>query len=267
MRRSTTASTLIRAALTAVAAVAIAGAASITLAQQQLPPLKPPPPPPVKPYKPVAAKPPVPFDDASFQAFRKQLADIAAKKDRAALAKFVVATGFIWMQDKDIADPKKPGIDNLAKAVNLDAKDGSGWDVISGLISDPTAVEWPDRKGVMCAPADPTIDAQAFEALGKETQTDPSDWGYPVRDGVEVHAAAQPNAPVVEKLGLNLVRVLPDSMPPTGNGPAFLHVATPSGKTGYVTADSLSPLGGDEICYSKDPGGWKITGYIGGASP
>jgi hypothetical protein len=125
----------------------------------------------------------------------------------------------------------------------------------------------PDHKGVFCAPADPTIDPQAFEALGKATQTDPSEWGYPLKDGVEVHAAAQPNSPVVEKLGLNLVRVLPDNAAPSGpNPPAFLHVATPSGKSGFVAMDAIAPLGGDQMCYSKDSSGWKITGYLGGAS-
>jgi hypothetical protein len=28
----------------------------------------------------------------------------------------------------------------------------------------------------------------------------------------------------------------------------------------------ISSLGGDQICYVKDSGGWKITGYFGGAS-
>jgi hypothetical protein len=45
----------------------------------------------------------------------------------------------------------------------------------------------------------------------------------------------------------------------------LLHVATPSGKSGYVDAQQLSPLGSDEMCYTKDAGGWKIAGYIGGA--
>jgi hypothetical protein len=266
MRRYSFAPTVILAVL----AAATLPAASVLAQGQQKPqilPLKPPPPPPIKPYTPVAAKPPAAYDDAAFTAFRKQLSDVAAKKDRAALAKLVVAQGFFWIQDKDMADPKKPGIDNLAKAVDLAAKDGSGWAVVGGYAGEPTAAELSDRKGVFCAPADPTIDPQAFEALGKATQTDPSEWGYPLKDGVEVHAAAQPNSPVVEKLGLNLVHVLPDSGTPNSpNPPAFLHVATPSGKSGFVAMDAVAPLGGDQMCYTKDAGGWKIAGYFGGAS-
>ena len=120
MRRYPTASIL--AVLTTIA---FAGAAWVQAQQPGLPPLKPPPPPPIKPYAAVPANPPVPYGDASYQDFRKQLTDIAAKKDRGELAKIVVAKGFFWMQEKDVADPKKPGIDNLAKAINLDANDGS----------------------------------------------------------------------------------------------------------------------------------------------
>ena len=84
---------------------------------------KPPPAAPVKPYKPIAITPPAPYADQSFVAFRKQLTEIAQHKDRAALAKLVVPQGFFWMQDKDLADKRKPAIANLAAAINLDAKD------------------------------------------------------------------------------------------------------------------------------------------------
>jgi hypothetical protein len=267
MRRYSLAPTLILAVL---AAATLSTAPVLAQSQQkpQLLPLKPPPPPPIEPYTPVAAKPPVAYDDAAFVAFRKQLADVAAKKDRAALAKLVVAQNFFWIQDKDMADPKKPGVDNLAKAIDLATKDSSGWPTLGSYGNEPTAAELPEHKGVFCAPADPAIDPQAFEALGRATQTDPSEWGYPLKDGVEVHATAQPNSPVVEKLGLNLVHVLPDTATPgSPNPPAFLHVATPSGKSGFIAMDAIAPLGGDQMCYTKDSSGWKIAGFLGGASP
>jgi hypothetical protein len=235
--------------------------------QQQLLPLKPPPPAPIKPYTAVAATPPQPYNDPGFQDFHKQLAEIAAKKDRPALAKLVVAQGFFWVQDKDLANKSKPGIDNLAKAIDLDDKDGSGWDALASFASDPTASELPDHKGTVCSPADPKIDSKAFQALADATQTDPSEWGYPLKDGLEVRSEAKATGPVVDKLGLNLVRVLADTAPPSdANPPMFLHVATPSGKSGYIPIDSIAPLGGDEMCYTKDAGGWKITGYFGGVA-
>jgi hypothetical protein len=265
MRRCLASSTFALAAL-AAAALLVPGAGQAQQAQQLLP-LKPPPAPPIKPYQAVAATPPGPYNDPSFLTFRQQLADVATRKDRAALAKLVVAKGFFWIQDKDRADPHKSGIDNLAKAIDLDATDGSGWDTVSAFASDPTGSELPEQKGIICAPADPTIDPKAFQALAEATQTDPSEWGYPLKDGVEVHAAAQPNAPVIEKLGTNLVHVLPDTAPQdNANQPPFLHIATPSGKSGFVALDSIAPLGGDQMCYTKDAGGWKIAGYLGGAA-
>ncbi len=242
------------------------------LAQQgqlPLPPggFHPPPTPPVGPYQLVAVKPPAPFNDQSFIAFRKQLGDVAAHEDRAALAKMVVTQGFFWIQDKDLADKRKSGINNLAKAISLDDKDGTGWDVVTGFAGEASAAESADKKGVFCAPADPIIDQAALEALGKATQTEPDDWGYPIKDGIDVHAAAKLDSPVTEKLGMTLVRVLPDSGTPANpNDPVLLHVAMPSGKIGYVEAQLLSPLGGDQMCYVRDAGGWKITGYIGGVS-
>jgi hypothetical protein len=236
-------------------------------AEPQLPALRPPPMAPVKPYPTVAVTPPAIFNDAAFTAFRKQLADVSEHKDRAGLAKLVVAQGFFWMQDKDLADKRKPGVDNLAKAIDLDAKDGSGWATLAGYASDPTGAPLPDHPNVVCAPAEPVIDAKAFEALLKATQSEPPEWGYPVKDGLEVRGAAAPNAPVVDKLSFILVRVLPDSAPPDDpKEPAYLHIATPSGKAGFVPLEAIASLAGDQMCYMKDAGGWKIAGYFGGAS-
>jgi hypothetical protein len=269
MRHPLNAATVILAAIVAVTLVPELGRSQGQSQQVPMPPsgFKPPPMAPVKPYKPVAFTLPAANDDASFAAFRKQLGDIARHKDRAALAKLVVAQGFFWMQDKDLADKRKPGIANLATAIDLDAKDDSGWAALAGYANEPTAAPLPDRQGMICAPADPNIDPKAFEALVKATQTAPPDWGYPTRDGIEVRNAAKPNAPVIEKLGLTLVRVLPDSAPPDDpDQPPFLHIATPSGKAGFVPMEAVSGLGGDAMCYAKDASGWKIAGYFGGAA-
>ncbi len=266
MRRLIAGSALILAVVTMIAV-----APNAALAQLPTPPgggLKPPPAGPVKPYQPVAVTPPQTFTDASFEAFRKSLAGMAQRKDRAALAKVVVARDFFWIQDdKDVAEKNKSGIDILAKAINLDGKDAAGWDILTNAADEPTAEELPEEKGAMCAPAYPKFDEQAFSALLQSTQTDPTEWGYPLANGIEVRAAAQPNAQVVEKLALNFVRVLPDSPPPSDpNAPQFLHVASPSGKTGFIAAETIGALGSDQLCYRKDAGGWKIVGYLGGGA-
>ena len=214
-----------------------------------------------KPYKPVAITAPAAVADPSFEAFRKQLGPIAEKKDRKALAGLVVAN-FFWMGEKgDKADKKKPGIENLAKAIQLDGKEAQGWELLGAAAADPTGTPFPDRKDTICSPADPTFNPQELEALAKATGTEEGDWAYPTQTGLEVHAGQQPNSPVIEKLGLHFVRVMQDNA--QGDNP-MLKVVTPSGKTGFVPAEALSPLGNDQLCFSKEGGGWKISGFIGG---
>jgi hypothetical protein len=227
-------------------------------APQQQPPAAP-----VKPYKAVAITAPPAVADPSFEAFRKQLGAAAEKKDRKALAGLVV-TNFFWMGEKgDKADKKKPGIDNLAKAIELDSKEAPGWEVLGAASNDPTGSPFPDRKDTICSPADPTFNQQELEALAKATGTDEGDWAFPTQTGLEVHSGAQPNSPVVEKLGLHFVRVMQDNGPGDQQSP-MLKVVTPSGKTGFVPAEALSPLGNDQLCFTKEGAGWKISGFIGG---
>jgi hypothetical protein len=217
-----------------------------------------------KPYKPVSVIAPAPVSDPSFDAFRKQLAAVAQRKDRRALAGMVVAQGFFWIGEKgDRADKRRSGIDNLARAIGLDAQEGHGWETLAAYAADPSGRPDPDRKDTVCAPGGPSFNEQEFEALLKATGTDDGDWGYPMQGGLEMRAAPHPNSPVVEKLGMHLVRVMEDD--DAGNQPTpMLRIVAPSGKVGFVPADAISPLTSDEICYRKDAGGWKITGFIGG---
>ena len=107
-------------------AVAFALAAALAApvaaqAQPKQPPQKgPPPPAPAKPYTAISVKIPGPLNDPSFDAFRKQLGEAAAKKDRAALSRLMVGQGFFWDGEKgDQADKKKSAIDNLTTAMAL----------------------------------------------------------------------------------------------------------------------------------------------------
>jgi hypothetical protein len=163
-----------------------------------------------------------------------------------------------------VADKKKSGIDNLAHAIGLHGRDSLGWDAIAGYAVEPTAMKDPERPGVICAPGEPGFDEKAADALADATQTDAADWGYPTKDGIEVRAHPRANAAVVDRLGLHLVRVLPDDSPSNAVTMAFLKVMTPSGKTGFVSSDSVLPLVGEQMCYVKEGNAWKIAGYIGG---
>jgi hypothetical protein len=213
------------------------------------------------PYKSVAVIAPQAINDAALEALRKQLGEVAQRKDRAALAKLIVGQGFFWIgENGDRADKRKPGADNLAAALGLGNKDGAGWDMLASFADDPTGAPIPERKDAVCSPADPAFDGKAFNELLASTKTDAGEWGYPVSADVEVRATPQANAPVIEKLGAVFVRIVTEG---ASNIPTFLRVVTPSGKAGFVSVDSIAPIGNDQLCYVRDAGGWKIGGYIG----
>jgi len=233
-------------------------------AAPQAAPAQPAPAPPPGPYKPVTITLPPGVNDPSFDAFRKQLGEVAQKKDRAALAK-LIAANFFWVpEDTDLADKKKSPIDNVAKALGLDGPNAIGWDALVAYAAETTTMADPQRAGVFCAPAEPAFDERAADELANLTQTDAADWAFPVRDGVEVRATAKKDAPVVDKLGLYLVRVLPDDSPANAVMAAFIKVMTPAGKAGYVPVEAVLPIGGEQLCYTKDGGSWKVAGFLGG---
>ncbi|MGZ3409360.1 MAG: hypothetical protein ACXWJW_16380 [Xanthobacteraceae bacterium] len=220
---------------------------------------------PPKAYKPLAVRPPKPVEDPTFEQFRKQLADVVNRKDRAALQKMVVAQGFFWEAETgDKASKRKSSFENFATAVGLNDKSGSGWDIIATAAGEPSLEPADGRKGVQCGPANPQIDEKAFEDLIKATATDAEEWGFPHAAGLEMRAAPKPDAPVIEKLGVHLVRVLPDDDSAGAQPSSMMRVVGPSGKVGYVANNALLPIVFDQLCYTKETGGWKIAGYVGG---
>jgi hypothetical protein len=253
----------------------ISAVLAATFALVALPPSAPaqqksaaPPPPavaPPKPYKPVGLSLPTSVNDASFEAFRRDVTAIAQRKDRAALAKLMVAKGFFWERDDGKPAPKKSAIDILAQALDLAAKDGSGWLALLGFVAEPTASPLPERKDVLCAPATPDYDERELEELAQMTETDTFEWGYPVRPDIEVRETPSNTAPAIAKLGLHFVRVLDDDSQSTANTAGeWLRVVVPKGDIGFVSADALASLTGAQLCYQKDGSGWKIAGVIGG---
>src|SRR5262245_34388396 len=162
-----------KSALLAASAFVIMGLLAPSSAPAQQQPSAP------KAYKPVTITLPKAVTDPSFAAFRKQVAEIAGKKDRAALTR-IIAQKFFWIpEDKDVADARKSGFDNLSAAIGLDGNDAPGWDLLVGYAQDPTADPHPQLAGVICGPGEPGFDDKAAEELAKATDTEPSEWGYP----------------------------------------------------------------------------------------
>jgi hypothetical protein len=220
-----------------------------------------------KAYKSVAVEPPQPVADPTFQAFRKQLVEIARNKNRAALNK-LVAPNFFWLVgDKDITDKSRSGIANLAQALELDNPDTDGWEILAAFASDASGDPAPQRPGVVCAPGDPKYDDAAAGALARTTGTTPSSWFYPLRDGLEVRGSMSGDSAVIGKLGMHLVWVLPEDTPAAAVHTDVARIVLPSGQLGYVPSDSLAALPGDLICYAKVGNDWKIAGVVGGDQP
>ena len=215
-----------------------------------------------KPYNALAIAPAKPIADPSLDAFRKELGDIAKRKDRAALARLVVFKGFFWEADDKAADPGKSGIDNLTAALGLDAKDG--WEALVALAAEPNAAAHADRRRGVCSPPSPDFDDGAFDELVKATQTDASEWRYAASAGIEVRDKPEAGAPVIEKLGLHVVRMLGDDAKGAATN-GWIRVATPSGKVGFMPENAILPLEFDQICYVKSSSGWSIAGIVGGA--
>ncbi|RDV03332.1 hypothetical protein [Undibacter mobilis] len=240
----------------ALAAAAVPVQAQRAAAQQAAPAVA------GKPYRAVAITPPAEMKDGDFTVLRAKVAEAARNRDRAALAK-LVAKGFFWDRDGADAAKGRSGMDVLAAALGLSNKDGVGWDMLAGLADDPSASPAQSRKNAVCGPAEPRYDTKAFAALLKDTQTDAATWGYPLMAGTDVRATPQASAPVIDKLGLAFVRVLPEG----SVNPNYMRVLTPAGKVGFITIDALAPVGNDQLCYVKEGGVWMIGGYIGAGEP
>lgn len=223
---------------------------------------------PPKPYKPVLITIANAPHDAGLDALRKELTDIAKRKDRAALAGRI-GKDFFWERDfGGNFDAKKPVIDNLTAALGLDADDGSGWEALAVFAAEPSTGPLPGRTNVACAPANPEFDEAARDKLFEETQTDGIEWAYPRAAGLQVRAAPQAGAAVIDTLGLQFIHVLGFEGKQSDADPirvSWARVATPAGKAGFVAPNSLVSPYTDRLCFAKDASGaWRIGGYVGG---
>jgi hypothetical protein len=74
---------------------------------------------------------------------------------------------FSWIPETtDLADKQRPAIENIAKALNLDAPDGVGWDMISAYAGEARAAADPQNNGLICSPVEASFDDVAADELG-----------------------------------------------------------------------------------------------------
>jgi hypothetical protein len=226
---------------------------------------------PPRPYAPVAITRLAASDDASFAAFRAALAAAAKSRLYSELSPLVLERGFFWGRDfGQRFDPRRPPVDNLAAAIELERGNGSGWEALATFAEETVVEPLDSRPGVTCAPARPDYDSVAFAKLLDASVTIDIDWAYPRADETPVRVAATPDAAKIGTLGLHFVRLLgfegPDSEPAPGRT-QWARVALPNAKQGFVAPGSLMSLTTERLCYIKDPTlGWRIAGYIAGGN-
>lgn len=140
-----------------------------------------------KSYAPVAITLPAASADPDLAMFRAAIAAAAKTRIYAELEALVQPQGFFW--DRDFGngyDPRKPSVDNLAAAIQLEHRNGTGWDRLAKLAEERSIEPLDSRPGVVCAPARPSYDALEFSKLLDTTYTTGMDWAYPVADEAPV---------------------------------------------------------------------------------
>ena len=216
------------------------------------------------PYKAVPITLPAATNDPSFEIFRKRLAEIAQKKDRAALAE-IVAADFFWIpEDTDIADKKLPAVDNAAKALGFNGgAEAIGWDALAAYAAEPSTMADPQRNGVFCAPAEAGFDEKAADELATARRPmHPT--GYSRCATASKCARLQSRTQPSSRSSGSISCASFPTIPPRMRCLRPIKVLTPDGKVGFVPLEWVLPIGGEQLCYVKDACGWKIAGFLGG---
>ena len=222
-----------------------------------------------KPYQPVPIESTSGEEDADLTEFRQRVAAVANKRKYAELTRLLVDTGFFWERDfSDSFDPSRAAVDNLALALKLESKAGSGWNWLAGLAIEAATGAMPSRPGTVCAPAPPRFDEIEFNRLLDATNSDATDWFYPRTVGIPVRAAPATSSPLVEVLGAHFVRIVggrPTEAASDFSRNEWVKVATPTAKIGFVAPGLLLSATSERLCYVRDATGrWRISGFVGG---
>ena len=153
-----------------------------------------------------------------------------AKKDRAALAKLVLRAGLLLVEGRGQRGRQEDRHRGARDRARPRRQGWLGLEIARRFAEDDTAagLSGPSEHGVLAGRT--RVQAKELEKLAETTKTDIGDWGFTVdgrRRGARRRAG---NSPVIEKLGLIFVRVMPDTAPNASQD--FMRVVTPSGKVG-----------------------------------
>lgn len=247
-----------------------------------------------------APYPPVPIhvadlrgDDPAVAAFLADLRDIAARRDREALAARL-GQAFFWARDHGGRFVEgDPPVANFERAADLsnDVVDQQyrdrAWEKLArkfaarsiGAAGQDEPAPGEPTGGSLCAPAEPqfgtaqsapdaSVEARIEAWTEKQGLTFWYDFGYVEAENLRVRARPDASASAVDVLSREGVRVL-DWEEVADADPAsprrWLAVTTPKGTDGYVAAEFVESFLTDRFCFARqDDGRWAISGYVGG---
>jgi hypothetical protein len=229
------------------------------------------------PYPEVKVQAPPPFKpDPALDTMRKALADAAHGKDAKTLFA-LVNPDFAWTADGEPAeqsDAKQDGLTNFKVAFGFreygkteDSDSASAfWILLDDAASDPSLTPRDDNPEIACGPAvasvvDEDVRDRASEEIAGEGES--LEWVYTLK---EITLTEQPTGGGTVAKASNIAMPVVSRYPAPKAGEnlptSFYEVLLPSGKTGWIDADGVDPIGVDRICYGKDKSGaWKIVGY------
>jgi hypothetical protein len=213
--------------------------------------------------------------DPAFTAMRKAFADAVAKKDANALFA-LVGPVFLWTREQVVDAQYDRGRDALhnfkvvfnfremGKDTDGGVEGGPSWDELATFATDPTTYSLTDN--LICTPTSATIaDDNVFDQANNkiDPNNDSAEWYFTVADSTSVAKAPGDTGPPVGKVGKVALPVLgqhppsPEDKPVT---PTHFEVLMPSGRTGWIPASAVRPLGGKQLCFAKTVNGeWKIV--------
>ena len=217
--------------------------------------------------------------DAAFSRFRSEFTNAVARKDATALFA-LVAPGFVWTQNSELAGDFDPGRDAQhnfrvvfgfrapGKGVDGEVESGPFWDALAAFANNGSYYQSTSGGNLVCSPiAASIVDEEAFERARSKVETpdEGADWYFIARSTPVTKAPGDKGAPIAT-LGLEAVPILKahptsDSAQPT-SAPTHYEVLLPSGRTGWIPANAAQPFQTDRLCYALTAKvEWKIAIY------
>jgi hypothetical protein len=207
-------------------------------------------------------------DDPSFATFMQRLRILVAQSDLSSLSE-LMGRNFFWEQDshKEFERAVAP-IKNFVRALHLNPSTRSrkgrnverSWRRLQAML---TISSWASStsRGGACGPAEPVYDRAELAAAQRRVK-DLGAWAYPVGT-VTVRQGTSPDSQPIGSVSNEMVQVLTFPIPAAG-APKISQIMLPNGRLGFVHGENrFWPLNSDQLCFQKEKGEWRISGYIG----